>query len=246
MPSRLGPTPFADRPPEGVRARTGEPASGGSTGERRPRGPAVLGLAALLALAPVPSLALEAVGVFSRRPVLSYRALSPQELERLRAWNSSHPGAAISPEEASSLQLHFLKHAAGGREFTDRGFFGSYPLYETAREYEEAARALASGRADGRRVRRFRRRDGAVVTVDTGTGAVVVVAPTGRIKTFYNVAARCPGPEPAVVCSVSLHRLARWLRRRASQGSLEEVDYSSDPLAHELPLEPPPAPDREP
>jgi hypothetical protein len=192
---------------------------------------------------PSPVRAAEAVGGFSRRPEASFRALSPVELARIRAWNRSHPEASIDPAGASSLQLHFLKHAAGGREFTTWGLLRRYPRFGTALEYEEAARALASGRADGRRVRRFRRRDGAVVTAETSTGGVVVMAPSGRVKTFFNTAARCSGREPAVRCNVSLHRLASWLLKRTREGELSEIDYSADQLAHEQPLAPLPSSD---
>ncbi len=160
---------------------------------------------------------------------------------RIEAWNKSHPGSALNPSRVSSLELHFLKHAAGGKEFVERGFFGLSPRFSSAREYEKAARSLAAKPADGERVRRFRETDKDVLTVDTSTGSVVVVAPIGRIKTLFNAAARCSGREPVVRCDISLLRVARWLRRKTNSGRLVEIDYSSDPLAEAQPLSPLPS-----
>ncbi|MEE8210188.1 MAG: hypothetical protein V3R38_05500 [bacterium] len=203
-------------------------------------------LAAALAWPAAPAASAEPIGGFSRQPVSARRALAPAEQARLKAWNTAHPSALIDPSRVSSLELHFLKHAAGGKEFLDRGFFGATPRFSTPQAYEKAARALAAGRADGRRTRRFRRSDGATVTVETASGGVVVVAPSGRIKTFFNAAARCFGHEPAVRCTVSLDRMVRWVRRRTTSGRLIEVDYARDPLAGPHPLEPLPADSRPP
>jgi hypothetical protein len=168
--------------------------------------------------------------------VVSYRALSLEELRRIEAWNRSHPVSPIEPKGVSSFELHFLKHAAGGREFLNRSFFGHSPRFPSADEYEKAARSLAASRADGGKVRRFRRTDDAVITMETATGGVVIVAPTGRIKTFFNAAARCSGREPAVRCDVTLRRATRWVLRRTTGGRLTEINYSTDPLAGPQPL----------
>lgn len=204
-------------------------------------------LAAALVWPAAPAASAEPIGGFSRQPVSARRALTPAERTRLEAWNAAHPNAPMDPGRASSLELHFLKHAAGGREFLERSFFGATPRFSAPKDYEKAARALAAARADGRRTRRFRRSDGATITVETASGGVVIVAaPTGRIKTFFNAAARCFGREPAVRCTVSLDRLSRWVRRRTTSGRLIEVDYARDPLAGPHPLEPLPADSRPP
>lgn len=195
-------------------------------------------LSAALAWHAAPAASAEPIGRFSRRPVASRRALTPADLERMGAWNASHPDALMDPARVSSLELHFLKHAAGGREFLDRGLLGATPRFSSPRDYEKAARTLAAGRADGRRIRRFRRPDGATVTVKTASGGIVVASPTGRIKTFFNAAARCFGHEPAVRCATSLGRLSRWVRRRITSGQLVEIDYARDPLAGPQPLAP--------
>ncbi len=188
------------------------------------------------------ALAGEPIGGFSRAPVASYRTLSPREQDRLRAWNRAHPDDRLEPKRVSSLELHFLKHAAGGREFVQRGWLWTSPRFETARHYEEAARALASAPAGGRMVRRFRQPDGDIVTVGTTSGHVVIVAPTGRIRSFFNAAARCSGREPAVRCTTSLSRAARWVSRRTADGRLAEIAYDSDPLSGAQPLTSPPLP----
>jgi hypothetical protein len=182
----------------------------------------------------------EPIGGFSRRPVATKRALSPAERARLEAWNTKHPDARMDPGRASALELHFLKHAEGGREFLERGFFGATPRFSTPQAYEQAALALAAAKADGRRIRRFRRPDGATITVETASGGVVVAALTGRIKTFFNAAARCFGREPAVRCTIAIARLSRWVRRRITSGRLVEIDYARDPLASPQPLAQPP------
>lgn len=211
--------------------------SGAARGLRLLLGAALVGALAWLV---VPVIAAEPISGFSRQPVASWRSLTSAERARLEAWNQSHPTAALDPARVSSLELHFLKHAAGGREFLTHGVFRAAPRFPTARAYEEAARALAAGRADGHNIRRFRRSDGATVTVETTSGAVVIAAPTGRLKTFFNAAARCSGREPIVRCSTSLARSARWVRGRLRSGRLIEIDYASDPLAHPQPLRSPP------
>lgn len=193
-----------------------------------------------------PVVAAEPIGGFSREPVVARRALTPGERTRLEGWNRTHPDSSLDPSRVSSLDLHFLKHAAGGREFLARSLFWASPRFPTARAYEEAARALAAGPADGRRIRRFRRPDGATITVETNSGGVVVAAKDGRIKTFFNAAARCSGREPAVHCTVSLDRSARWVRGRIKSGRLIELEYGSDPLAGPQPLASLPSPSRQP
>lgn len=193
-----------------------------------------------------PAASAEPIGGFSRQPVVSYRTLSPEELMRLGTWNRSRPDSPLEPARVSSLDLHFLKHAAGGREFTNRGFFWHSPRFTTSDEYEKAARSLAAKRADGQEVRRFRQTDNDVITVETSTGSVVVVAPAGRIKTFFNAAARCSGREPAIRCDVELIRAVRWIKSGTTRGTLAEIDYSKDPLAGAQPLSPLPLSNRAP